>query len=329
MRKCGAKGHVGSKLALDTNQELIGGFRLQILVVETMIREAGCGGITIADNQAAEGSFVGKIDFVAGDHTIAVKIGIVGVKPGVTANGVDKRGHARSDGVIETRIVTADNGFAVACKIVSCADSGRDFVERRNETAAIIMQGREQIGNNAVGRNIHGLVAAFGVVKAKSEVEGQAVHAPRVATVNTQRVERVLGRNFIAEFRFARACAYVTARAVEIVQDRVAAILAGSGNVGVLKGKTELEFVIAAKPILLEVVGIEREVMLRSLGVVELEAMFEEEIAVQTDNRLTENRRIEVELSVDECVLHIHIPACIGNPGMFGLEHVGRAMLVE
>src|SRR5262249_32172111 len=117
----------------------------------------------------------------------------------------------------------------------------------------------------------------------------------------------------------------IATRAYVIVENPIAAVLAGCRYRSMLVSKTELEFVITT-PILLEVVGIKSDVRLGSLGVIELESIFQEEVAVETEDRLrigaNSAKWIQVELVLDVRILCIHKPVRVRDESMFELEQV-------
>ncbi len=89
---------------------------------------------------------------------------------------------------------------------------------------------------------------------------------------------------------------------------------------------------IATHPVLLEVVGVFRNVVLWSFRVEEDErTVFQEEVVGQSQNRWCIGcrfvQRIQIKSTVDVCELRIQKKIRTRNPGMRGFVHLGWARL--
>ncbi len=88
---------------------------------------------------------------------------------------------------------------------------------------------------------------------------------------------------------------------------------------------------IPAKPVLFEVVGILGDVPCRTVCIVFYKSVLQEEITVQTEDRLCIEAQTalgsECECIFDECELAIHKQIGIWYPGMCSFNHPGRRSL--
>src|SRR5262249_21972773 len=93
-----------------------------------------------------------------------------------------------------------------------------------------------------------------------------------------------------------------------------------------LVSESEFEFVIATHPVLLEVVGIQRDVMLWPASVIENKPVFQIEIMVQAQYRLgilaNSGKGVQIEFVNHKSILRIDEPAGVRNPGVFGFEQI-------